>query len=113
MGRCRGLRSACEIVENLHRQDLTPEEAALQRAEYARLSAVERGEIPPEAPIGELRQSHTPGVAHTEGGVAQTARELGVPRTTLQQDIAIASLTPEQRASARLDSICSHRAIQS
>jgi hypothetical protein len=32
-----------EITENLHRVDLTPEEASLQRAEYARLTAVKRG----------------------------------------------------------------------
>jgi hypothetical protein len=36
-------RQLWEISENLHRSELTPEEAALQRAEYARLSAVERG----------------------------------------------------------------------
>jgi hypothetical protein len=40
-----------EIVENLRRSDLTPEEASLQRAEYARLTAVRRGEIEPDADV--------------------------------------------------------------
>src|ERR1700688_26755 len=92
-----------EIVENLHRQDLTPEEAALQRAEYARLSAVERGEIEPDASVTQLVSVTRGGGQNGEkaGGIRAAADVLGVNREQLRRDIAIASLTPEQRASAR------------
>jgi hypothetical protein len=69
-------------------------------SEYARLTAVKRGELAPDANVAQLaqRRSYAPG---EEGGVAQAARETGVPRRQLQRDIAIASLTEDERASAR------------
>jgi ParB/RepB/Spo0J family partition protein len=88
-----------EITENLHRSDLTPEEASLQRAEYARLTAVRRGDIAPDESVRNL-PTLSPGRGN-KGGIAQAARETGVSRRQLQRDIAIASLTEEQRASAR------------
>jgi ParB/RepB/Spo0J family partition protein len=90
-----------EIVENLHRAELTPEERAVQRAEYARLTAVERGELAEDAPVGQLAQPRQPGVASVEGGVAQAARDLGVDRRSLRRDIAIASIPANVRAEAR------------
>jgi hypothetical protein len=81
--------------ENLHRQDLTPEEAALQRAEYARLSAVERGEIPPDAELSQLG-SISPGRGNT-GGIRASGLALGIPNTTLQRDIIIAGLRPARQ----------------
>jgi hypothetical protein len=86
-----------EIVENLRRSDLTPEEASLQRAEYARLSAVDRGEIEPDMSVAQLGQV-TRGGGRNGSGVRQAAREIGVSQTQIRRDITIASLTEEQRA---------------
>jgi ParB family transcriptional regulator, chromosome partitioning protein len=92
-----------EITENLHRADLTPEDAALQRAEYARLTAVKRGELDPDEPVSQLATVTRGGGRDGEnaGGIRATARELGVSNDTLRRDIAIASLTEDERASAR------------
>jgi hypothetical protein len=91
----------CQILKAV--DQLTPEEAALQRAEYARLSAVERGELDPDAPLTQLGSVTSGGGRGGEnaGGIRASALALGVPNTTLQRDIIIASMTPEQRASAR------------
>jgi ParB-like chromosome segregation protein Spo0J len=95
---CSSTARMMEIVENLHRQDLTPEEAALQRAEYARLSAVERGELAPDDNLLQLGGSSQ---GRAGSGIDQAAKETGVSPTQLRRDIVIASLTPEQRAAAR------------
>jgi len=62
-------------------------------------SWVKRGEIEPDAELSQLG-AISPGRGNT-GGVRQAARETGVSPTQLRRDIAIASLTDDERASAR------------
>jgi hypothetical protein len=90
-----------EIAENLIRSELTVEEAALQRAEYARLTAVKRGEIAPDAGVSQLGSPPTPGRQSQAGGIRQAARETGVSQTQIRRDIAIASIPQEIRDEAR------------
>jgi hypothetical protein len=66
------------------------------------LDAVRRGDLGEDEELTELL-SISPGRGNT-GGIRAAAAALGVANTTLQRDIAIASLTPEQRASARPNS---------
>lgn len=89
-----------EIIENLHRAELTAEERAMQRAEYARLLAVDRGELTEDAEVSQLATLPLGGAGAT-GGVRQAARELGVSNDGLRRAIAIASIAPEVREAAR------------
>jgi ParB-like chromosome segregation protein Spo0J len=103
--------SMIEISENLDRAELTPEEASLQRAEYARLRAVKRGELAPDAPVAKIVQPRVQGQASTTGGISEAARETGVSRQQLQRDIAIASIPQEVRDEARAAGLTTQSAL--
>ena len=90
-----------EIAENLICSELDVEQKAVQRAEFARLSAVKRGELEPDAPVSQLATPPTAGQQSQAGGIRETARALGVSNDTLRRDIAIASIPQEVRDEAR------------
>jgi ParB/RepB/Spo0J family partition protein len=80
-----------EISENIHRAELTVQEKADLTAEWITL----RG-----SKAGKTGQVSKGGRGH-EGGVADAARELDMPRTTVRRAIQIASITAEGQGSGQ------------
>jgi hypothetical protein len=76
-----------EIIENLHRAELTVQQRADWTAELVKLC--EEEEV---AQVGPL----SPGRGK-KGGVREAARELGKPRSTVQRDLKIAATAPEAK----------------
>lgn len=91
------------IAENLHRAELTALERSKLRAEWVELASSNKP-MRGEGVSGEVRQKLSSrgreGEGRPEGGIADAARQLDVPRTTLRQDIRIASLSEEAQAAA-------------
>lgn len=86
-----------EIAENLHRREIT----ALERNKLLRqwMEIVEGREH--QNKPAELRQVSEKGGRGKTGGLAQIARNLNVPRSTLQQAVKIAQLSPDAVAEMR------------
>jgi ParB-like chromosome segregation protein Spo0J len=106
-----------EIVENLHRAELTPLDRADLTAELVRLFSVPAEEpvaeeeapaplpdtaaaAPVEEKPREVRAVSRGGRGNT-GGVRQAARELGRPETNVRQDMKIAKTAPLAKEAAR------------
>ena len=91
-----------EIAENLHRREITAlERSELQAAWVEIVEARKR-----DAQSAELRpiekKQRADGKGHRKpSGINQAARDLGIPRSTLQQSVRIAKLSPEAKAEAK------------
>lgn len=80
-----------EIIENLHRSELTALERAEWTAALVRLCAAEKP--------GQVAQ--VSGGRGNEGGVSEAAREIGVERTLVRRAMKIAEIAPEAQEAAR------------
>ena len=87
-----------EIVENLHRAELTKLERSEQFAKYANL-VKEKHELS-AAQLGQ-HPSNVKGASGREGGDSATARDLGLSRQQLQRAAKIAAIDPEAKAAAK------------
>ena len=87
-----------EISENLHRAELTTEQRYEQLAEYAKL-AKEKREEERVAHSGP-HQTNIKGDSGRESGDRLAARDLGVPRATIQRAQEYASLPEEVKERA-------------
>lgn len=88
-----------DIAENLHRREITAlERSELQAAWVEIVQARKKDEADKPA---ELRQVSVKGGRGKTSGMSQVARDLGIPRSTLQQSVKIAKLSPEAKAEAR------------
>jgi ParB/RepB/Spo0J family partition protein len=87
-----------EIVENLHRAELTKLERSEQFAKYANL-VKEKRELSP-AQLGQ-HPSNVKGASGREGGDSAVARDLGLTRQGLQRAAKIAAIDPEAKAAAK------------
>lgn len=101
-----------KIAENLHRREIS----ALERNElldrWVKLTEKKSAE-PVEAAmeVAEVRPLREPGKgAGSKGGIRQAARDLGVPRSTLQQAVKIAALSPEAKDAARKAGLADNQA---
>jgi ParB-like chromosome segregation protein Spo0J len=89
-----------EIVENLHRAELTVLERSDLSTELVRLYADDAAEVPKKlAQVGQVSGKGGRGIT---GGVAAAARDLGKPRATVQRDLKIGSTAPEAKEAARV-----------
>ncbi len=86
-----------EIVENLHRAELTVIQRADQVTEYVKL--VKERQKEGVAQLGQ-RPSNVKGASGREAGDSAAARELGMSRQEIQRADKIASIAPEGRAAA-------------
>lgn len=86
-----------EIAENLHRREITAFE---RNSLYARWVEIIEARGDRHKPA-EVRQVSATGGRGRTGGLAQAARNLNVPRSTLQQAVKIAQLSPEAQAEMR------------
>lgn len=79
-----------EIIENLHRSELT----ALERAEWtaALVELCDRGRVPSQVATKPGRPS---------GGERQAARDLGVPHDHVHRAVKIAAIAPQAQEAAR------------
>lgn len=81
-----------EIIENLHRSELTALERAEWTAALVRLCAEKPILAQVEPKVGRGRP---------EGGEREAARELGIERNQVQRAVKIAAIAPEAREAAR------------
>jgi ParB family chromosome partitioning protein len=87
---------APEIAENLHRRELSALERDTLRAAWVRLrSASEK--LAQDGPVSKRGRQEGRG---NSGGVRQSARDLGVPRPSLERSLKVAALPPETKARA-------------
>jgi ParB-like chromosome segregation protein Spo0J len=88
-----------EIVENLHRAELTTLERSTQIAEYAELAKERRQSRQLDENEKSKRED---GRGHrTEGGRAAASRDLGISEASVRRAETIAALTPEGKEAAR------------
>src|SRR6185437_8736304 len=101
-----------EIIENLHRAELTVQQRAEWTAALVALCVAETAPQPKPADAGPLFAAAPPekpgqlghvsaGGRGNSGGVAEAARELGTPRTTVRRDLKIAAIAPAAKEAAR------------
>lgn len=91
-------RRMWEIVENLHRAELTVLERGELEAEWIRLrDADQHGQVAQFESRREDGRGH-----HPEGGLSAITRELGVERTEARRAIKIDALSPEVKAEAKI-----------
>jgi hypothetical protein len=102
-----------EIAENLMRSELDGEQQAIQRAEYARLTAVKRGELSPDESVTKLLSVTKGGGQNGEnaGGLRVAADELGINRETLRLAVHVASIPQEVRDEARAAGVTTQAAL--
>lgn len=90
------------ISENLHRAELTALERSKLRAEWVELVGGSRRSDDGLSSTGkpaEVRPVSSGGRGN-QSGINDAARQLDIPRSTLQQDIRIAALSPEAQEAA-------------
>ncbi len=83
-----------EVAENLHRGDLSLGQRSDQIALWVALRSEKPGQLP------TFRTEPVAGGRGNEGGVALTARELGIERTEVRRALAIAAIPSHVRSAA-------------
>ena len=111
-GARRGVGSACEtdarlweISENLHRCELTVQERADHIAEWVKLTKEKLGQS------AQVSNERVVGGRGKEGGLSAAVRDLGIDRTEARRAVKIASITPEARAAAGLETRASRQVV--
>jgi ParB family chromosome partitioning protein len=89
-----------EIIENLHRAELTAQQRADWTAELVKLCAEE-----------EVAQVGPPG-RYEKRGVREAARELNLPRSSVQRDLKIAGISPEAKEAIRAAGLDDNQSAQ-
>ena len=87
-----------EIVENLHRAELTALQRSDQIVEYAKLVKERRKEG--AAQVGQ-HLSNVKGASRREAGDSAAARDLGLSRQAIQRAEKIANISPEAKAAVK------------
>ncbi|UWL59247.1 hypothetical protein NIK97_06745 [Brucella pseudintermedia] len=80
------------FAENLHRREITALERAELQARWVEITAKDKP--------GELRPVSKGGRGN-KGGLSKASTDLGLPRSTLQQSVRIASLSPAAKEAAK------------
>lgn len=87
-----------EIAENLHRREISALERAELVAEWVQLRCGHADKLAQPAPVSKRGATEGRG---NKGGDRQAARDLGVPRQTVERSKAIASLPAETKQAAK------------
>ena len=88
-----------EIAENLHRSDLTFLERKEHEARWHELSEIKRAaKEANEQPSPTRTPVAKHGHAQSQSGISASARELGIPKSTLHAAVQIAAIDPEAKA---------------
>ena len=90
-----------EIAENLHRREISALERSELQAAWVEIVQARKETPDVSAEVRPKLSARGRPEGRTPSGINKAARELGVPRSTLQQSVKIAKLSPEAKAEAR------------
>lgn len=99
-----------EIAENLHRREITALERDELLAAWVKLCE-ERKKAKAAEKVGQHGPLKDPGSGRgATGGIREAARQIGVPRKSLERSMKVAALAPEAKEAARKHGLADNQA---